>query len=161
MAVAIVREDLLGKAPENTPALMNYKTIIDADSMYNTPPCWDIYMTGLTLQWIEEEMGGLAALKKHNEEKAAILYDYLDSQSFYSAPVEKPFRSIMNVTFTSPDKELDAAFVAGAKEHNIVNIKGHRWVGGMRASIYNAMPKAGVQALVDYMQKFAQQNGGK
>lgn len=160
MAVAIVREDLLGSAPENTPALLNYKTVIEADSMYNTPPCWCIYMTGLTLKWIEEEVGGLAAMQQRNEQKAAILYDYLDGQSFYLAPVEKKYRSIMNVTFTSPSKDLDAAFVAGAKEAGIVNIKGHRLVGGMRASIYNAMPRQGIEALVAYMQKFAKENGG-
>ncbi|NLW79229.1 MAG: 3-phosphoserine/phosphohydroxythreonine transaminase [Ruminococcaceae bacterium] len=160
MAIAIVREDLLGKAPENTPSLMNYKTIIDADSMYNTPNCWDIYMTGLTLQWIEEDMGGLAAMQAYNEKKAAILYDYLDGQSFYNAPVEKPFRSLMNVTFTAPSTELDDAFCKGAAAAGIVNIKGHRLVGGMRASIYNAMPVAGVEALVAYMKEFAAANGG-
>lgn len=160
MAVVIIREDLIGKAPENTPAMLNYKTILDANSMYNTPPCWPIYMTGLTLAWIEEEMGGLAAMQKYNEEKAALLYDYLDGQRFYTAPVEKKYRSLMNVTFTSPTPELDSAFYAGAKGVGLVNIKGHRLVGGMRASIYNAMPKQGVQALVDYMQKFATENGG-
>lgn len=160
MAVVIIREDLLGNAPEKTPAMMNYKTIIDADSMYNTPPCWCIYMTGLVLDWIENEMGGLTGMKAYNEEKAAILYDYLDSQSFYKAPVEKKYRSIMNVTFTSPSKELDDAFCAGTKAAGIVNIKGHRLVGGMRASIYNAMPKAGVECLVAYMKEFAAKNGG-
>ncbi|MDL2323793.1 3-phosphoserine/phosphohydroxythreonine transaminase [Ruminococcaceae bacterium OttesenSCG-928-A16] len=160
MAVAIIREDLLGNAPANTPALLNYKTIVDADSMYNTPPTWCIYMMGLTLQWIEEEIGGLANMQKLNQEKAAVLYDYLDSQSFYKAPVQKEFRSLMNVTFTAPTKELDAAFCEGAAKEGLVNIKGHRLVGGMRASIYNAMPKAGVTALVAYMQKFAAQNGG-
>ncbi len=160
MAVVIIREDLIGAAPENTPAMMNYKTLLDADSMYNTPPCWCIYMTGLTLKWIEEEVGGLAAMQQRNEEKAAVLYDYLDSQKFYTAPVEKKYRSMMNVTFTSPTKELDDAFCAGAKAHGILNIKGHRLVGGMRASIYNAMPKAGVEALVAYMKEFAAENGG-
>lgn len=158
MAIAIIREDLIGQAKEDVPAMLNYKTLIDADSMYNTPNCWSIYMTGLTLKWIEEEMGGLEAMKKHNEEKAAVLYDYLDSQSFYNAPVEKEFRSMMNVTFTAPSKELDDAFCAGASKTGLVNIKGHRLVGGMRASIYNAMPKAGVEALVAYMKEFAANN---
>ncbi len=161
MAIVIIREDLLGNADEKVPAMLNYKTLIDADSMYNTPPCWSIYMTGLVLRWIEEDMGGLEAMKKYNEEKAAILYDYLDSQSFYKAPVEKKYRSLMNVTFTSPSKELDDAFCAGTKQAGIVNIKGHRLVGGMRASIYNAMPKEGVQALVEYMKEFAAKNGGQ
>ena len=155
MAVVIVREDLLGNAPSNTPTMLNYKTLIDADSMYNTPPCWCIYLTGLTLQWVEEEMGGLAGMQAYNEKKAAVLYDYLDAQSFYKAPVEKPYRSMMNVTFTSPCKEQDDAFCAGAKAAGVVNIKGHRLVGGMRASIYNAMPEEGVRALVRYMQEFS------
>lgn len=158
MAIVVVREDLLGKAPENTPALMNYKTVIDADSMYNTPNCWDIYMTGLVLEWIEGEMGGLAAMKRHNEEKAGLLYSYLDSQDFFQNPVEKPFRSMMNVTFTSPSKEQDDAFCAGARSAGLVNIKGHRLVGGMRASIYNAMPKAGIEALIEYMKDFAKRS---
>lgn len=158
MAIAIVREDLLGKAKENTPSMLNYQTLIEAGSMYNTPPCWCIYMTGLTLQWVEEEMGGLAAMEQYNRQKADILYNYLDSQSFYTAPVEKKYRSLMNATFTAPSKELDDAFCAGAKAHGIVNIKGHRLVGGMRASIYNAMPLQGVEALVQYMQQFAKQN---
>lgn len=160
MAVVIVREDLLGNAPANTPLLMNYKAVIDADSMLNTPPCWCIYMTGLTLRWLQEEVGGLEAMKQLNETKAAELYNYLDSQSFYTAPVEKQYRSIMNVTFTSPSKELDAAFCKGAAAEGLINLKGHRLVGGMRASIYNAMPAAGVTALVQYMKRFAQQNGG-
>lgn len=160
MAIVIIREDLLGKAATNVPAMLNYETIIGADSMYNTPPCWNIYMTGLTLKWIEEEMGGLSAMQAFNQKKAAVLYDYLDSQSFYDAPVEKAYRSLMNVTFTAPTKELDDAFCAGAGKANIVNIKGHRLVGGMRASIYNAMPIEGVEALVAYMQQFAEENGG-
>lgn len=159
MAVVIIREDLLGGAGENVPTLMNYKTIIEADSMYNTPPCWCIYMTGLTMQWLEEDMGGLAAMKAHNEKKAAVLYDYLDSQDFYKAPVQKKYRSMMNVTFTSPSKELDDLFTAGIKDYNMVNLKGHRLVGGMRASIYNAMPIEGVETLVDYMKEFAKKHG--
>lgn len=155
MAVLIVREDLLGKAGENTPVLLDWKAVIDADSMPNTPNCWSIYMTGLVLQWIEEEVGGLAAMKKRNEEKAALLYDYLDSQEFYRAPAEKKYRSMMNVTFTSPTTEQDDAFVKGARAAGLVNIKGHRLVGGMRASIYNAMPREGVAALIEYMKKFA------
>ena len=155
MAVVIIRDDLAGHAPAQTPSLMNYKTLLDADSMYNTPPCWAIYMTGLTLDWLENDIGGLASMKQLNEEKANILYEYLDSQSFYRAPVEKKYRSLMNVTFTSPTAEQDTAFCAGAKAQGLVNLKGHRLVGGMRASIYNAMPTDGVRALVEYMKDFA------
>ena len=159
MAIAIVREDLLGKAGPAVPDMLNYKTIIDADSMYNTPPCWCIYMTGLVLKWIEEEVGGLAAMEARNNEKAALLYDYLDSQDFYKNPVNKPDRSIMNVTFTSPDPETDALFCAEAAKAGFVNIKGHRLVGGMRASIYNAMPREGIVELVAFMKQFAAQHG--
>lgn len=159
MAIAIVREDLLGNAGPAVPDMLNYKTLIDADSMYNTPPCWCIYMTGLVLKWIEEEVGGLAEMEKRNDAKAALLYDYLDGQDFYKNPVNKPDRSIMNVTFTSPSPETDALFCAEAAKAGFVNIKGHRLVGGMRASIYNAMPTEGVAALVDFMKDFAAKNG--
>ena len=158
MAIAIIREDLLGNAVDITPSMLNYKTIIDNDSMYNTPPCFCIYMTGLTLKWIEEDMGGLVGMEAYNNKKAGILYDYLDAQSFYSAPVEKEYRSIMNVTFTSPDKDLDAKFCKEAATNGMMNLKGHRNVGGMRASIYNAMPIEGVETLVEFMKKFAKEN---
>ncbi|MEG0338629.1 MAG: 3-phosphoserine/phosphohydroxythreonine transaminase, partial [Oscillospiraceae bacterium] len=158
MAVAIVREDLLGNAADNVPAMLNYKTLIDEKSMYNTPPCYTIYMMGLVLKWIENDIGGLANMEKLNNEKAAILYDYLDSQSFYKAPVRKCDRSIMNVTFTSPSAELDKKFCEMTTAEGLVNLKGHRSVGGMRASIYNAMPKSGVEKLVELMRKFAKEN---
>lgn len=158
MAIAIIREDLLGHAAENVPSMLNYKTIIDNDSMYNTPPCFCIYMTGLVLHWIEDEIGGLAEMEKRNERKAAVLYDYLDSQDFFKNPVKKSDRSLMNVTFTSPSAELDKKFCAEAAEAGFVNLKGHRSVGGMRASIYNAMPAEGVDKLVDFMKKFAAEN---
>lgn len=158
MAVAIIREDLVGKAAESVPSMLNYKTILDEDSMYNTPPCYNIYMMGLVLKWIENDIGGLANMEKNNNEKAALLYDYLDSQSFYKAPVQKEYRSIMNVTFTSPSPELDAKFCAEAAKQGFVNLKGHRSVGGMRASIYNAMPKEGVAKLVELMKAFAAEN---
>lgn len=158
MAIAIVREDLLGNAAENVPSMLNYQTIIDNDSMYNTPPCFCIYMTGLVLHWIEDEIGGLAEMEKRNERKAAVLYDYLDSQSFFKNPVKKEDRSIMNVTFTSPSAELDKKFCAEAAEAGFVNLKGHRSVGGMRASIYNAMPAQGVEKLVAFMKNFAAEN---
>ena len=159
MAVAIVREDLLGHSakgltPEQIPTMMNYTTLLNADSMYNTPPCWCIYMTGLVMDYLEHEVGGLEEMHRRNAAKAAILYDYLDSQDFYRNPVQKEYRSLMNVTFTSPDAETDKAFCAAAAEAGLVNLKGHRLVGGMRASIYNAMPAAGVDALVAFMEKF-------
>ena len=163
MAVAIIREDLLGHsakgiAPENIPTMMNYTTLLGADSMYNTPPCWCIYMTGLVMGYLEHEVGGLEEMKKINEAKAKVLYDYLDSQDFFHNPVEKPYRSRMNVTFTSPTPELDKKFCAEAAEAGLLNLKGHRLVGGMRASIYNAMPPQGVQKLVEFMEKFRQEN---
>ena len=163
MAVAIVRKDMLGKAakgmePEQIPTMMNYTTLLKNDSMYNTPPCWCIYMTGLVLDWLEHEVGGLAEMQKINEAKAKVLYDYLDSQSFYKNPVEPRYRSMMNVTFTSPTPELDAAFCAAAAKAGFVNLKGHRLVGGMRASIYNAMPAKAIPELVAFMEQFRKEN---
>ena len=154
VVIVIVHDDLV---PEerlpNTPTIMRYKTQVDADSMSNTPPCYGIYICGKVFKWLKAQ-GGLEAMKKRNEEKAAILYDYLDSTDFYTATARKEDRSIMNVPFVTGDADLDAEFVAGAKKVGIENIKGHRTVGGMRASIYNAMPIEGVQALVDYMKEF-------
>lgn len=158
MAVAIVREDLLGKAPANIPTMMNYTTLLEKDSMYNTPPCWCIYMTGLVLNYLEHDIGGLAEMQKINEAKAKVLYDYLDNQDFFTNPVEHKFRSTMNVTFTSPNADLDKAFCAAAAKAGFVNLKGHRLVGGMRASIYNAMPSEGVDKLVDFMEAFRKEN---
>jgi len=159
MAVAVIREDLLGHAADTVPTMLNYKTIIDADSMYNTPPCWCIYMMGLVLHYIEDEVGGLEAMERINNEKAALLYDYLDASAFFANPVEKQYRSIMNVTFTSPSEELDKLFCTEAAQQGFVNLKGHRLVGGMRASIYNAMPRAGVAGLVDFMKEFERKHG--
>ena len=159
MAVAILREDLLGRSAkgipaENIPTMMNYTTLLKADSMYNTPPCWCIYMTGLMMDYLEHEIGGLEAMKQINADKAALLYGYLDSQNFFKNPVEKPYRSRMNVTFTSPTPELDKEFCAAAAQAGLLNLKGHRLVGGMRASIYNAMPRQGVEKLVEFMEQF-------
>ena len=163
MAIAIVREDLLGHSakgmtPEQIPTMMNYTTLLKADSMYNTPPCWCIYMTGLVMDYLEHDIGGLAEMKKINEAKAQVLYDYLDSQDFYTNPVQHAYRSMMNVTFTSPSAELDKAFCAAAAEAGFVNLKGHRLVGGMRASIYNAMPPKAIDELVQFMEKFRKEN---
>ena len=163
MAVAIVREDLLGKSakgltPEQIPTMMNYTTILNKDSMYNTPNCWNIYMTGLVMKYLEEDIGGLANMQKINEAKAKVLYDYLDSQTFFVNPVEHKYRSMMNVTFTSPNPDMDKKFCAEAAKAGFVNLKGHRLVGGMRASIYNAMPSEGVDKLVQFMEDFRKAN---
>ena len=163
MAIAIIRDDLLGKSAKGIPAekiptMMNYTTLLDKDSMYNTPPCWCIYMTGLVLKYLENDIGGLENMQKINEAKARILYDYLDGQEFFHNPVEHRYRSTMNVTFTSPDPDMDKKFCAEAAEAGFVNLKGHRLVGGMRASIYNAMPKEGVEKLVAFMKKFEEEN---
>ena len=137
---------------------MNYTTLIGKDSMYNTPPCWCIYMTGLVLHYLEDQIGGLAKMQQINEAKAKLLYDYLDGQSFFANPVQPRYRSTMNVTFTSPNPELDKKFCTEAAQAGLVNLKGHRLVGGMRASIYNAMPVQGVEQLVDFMEKFRKEN---
>ncbi len=160
MAVAIIRDDLLENARADIarPAMLDYKTLIDARSMYNTPPCYTIYMMGLVLKWLENDVGGLAEMEKRNNEKAALLYSYLDGSQFFHNPVRKSDRSIMNVTFTSPSPELDKKFCAEAAENGLVNLKGHRSVGGMRASIYNAMPRAGVEKLVAFMREFEKEN---
>ena len=154
MAIAIIRDDLLGHAADNVPTMMNYTTLLAKDSMYNTPPCWCIYMTGLVLKYLENDIGGLANMQKINEAKAKVLYDYLDGQEFFTNPVEHRYRSTMNVTFTSPNPDMDKKFCAEAAEAGFVNLKGHRLVGGMRASIYNAMPPEGIDKLVDFMEAF-------
>ncbi len=157
LTLVIVRRDLLGYCDPKAPTMLDWSVMAENESMYNTPPCWPIYVAGLVYEWILS-LGGLEEMKKINEKKAKILYDYLDSQSYYSAPVKKDSRSMMNVTFVTGDPDLDAKFAKEAKLYGIENIKGHRSVGGMRASIYNAMPIDGVEALVSYMQKFAEEN---
>ena len=158
VVIVIVREDLLkDEVFPFVPNIMRWKAMAAAGSMVNTPPCYGIYICGKVFKWIKAQ-GGLEGMKKINDEKAAILYDYLDSTDFYQAPVRKEDRSIMNVPFVTGDPELDKKFVAEAKAAGIENIKGYRSVGGMRASIYNAMPIAGVQALVDFMKKFEAEN---
>jgi len=158
LTIVIVREDLVGKAQPAPSAMLDYKTHVDAGSMYNTPPTYAIYIAGLVFQWLKRN-GGVAAMEKKNIEKAKLLYDYLDSTTFYRNPVRKSDRSRMNVPFTLHDPALDEAFLKGAKERGLVQLKGHRSVGGMRASIYNAMPLEGVQALVDYMREFEKRHG--
>ena len=157
LTVVIIREDLLGKARDITPVMLDYKAMADNDSMYNTPPCWCIYMAKLVYDWILS-IGGLEEMKRRNERKASLLYDYLDSQSYYTAPVSKKCRSMMNVTFVTGDAELDAKFAKEATKAGLKNLKGHRSVGGMRASIYNAMPYEGVEKLVEFMKQFAIDN---
>ncbi len=157
VTVVIVREDLLGHANKLTPSMLDWKIAAENDSMYNTPPCYSIYMLKLVCEWVAE-LGGLNEMKKRNEEKAALLYDYIDSQNYYTAPAEKPYRSIMNVTFMTGVEALDKKFAKEAEAAGFKNIKGHRSVGGMRASIYNAMPRQGLVDLVEFMKKFAAAN---
>lgn len=157
LTVVIVREDLLGWTNPATPSMLDWKLMADNDSMYNTPPCYAIYMAGLVYEWILS-LGGLEEMKKLNEKKAALLYDYLDSQDYYIAPVEKASRSMMNVTFVTGNEELDKKFAKEAASAGLKNLKGHRSVGGMRASIYNAMPYEGVETLVKFMNDFAEKN---
>ena len=158
VVIVIIREDLIrDDVMEGTPTMLKYKTQADKDSLYNTPPCYGIYICGKVFKWIKN-LGGLEAMKKRNEEKAAILYDFLDNSKLFKGTVRKEDRSLMNVPFVTGDKELDAKFVAEAKAAGLENLKGHRTVGGMRASIYNAMPKEGVIALVEFMKKFEAEN---
>jgi phosphoserine aminotransferase len=153
VTLVIVREDLMGHALKACPSAFNYKTVADNGSMYNTPPTYSIYMAGLTFQWLKRQ-GGVAAMEQQNIAKAKLLYDFLDSSSFYSNKVAHDCRSRMNVPFFLADESRNDAFLAGAKAAGLLQLKGHKSVGGMRASIYNAMPIAGVQALVNYMQAF-------
>ncbi len=159
VVIVIVREDLIPETPavENTPTMLNWKTQADAGSLYNTPPCYGIYICGKVFQWIKK-MGGLEAMQKHNEKKAKILYDFLDESKLFRGTVRKEDRSLMNVPFVTGDKELDAKFVKEAAAAGFVNLKGHRTVGGMRASIYNAMPIEGVKKLVEFMRQFEADN---
>jgi phosphoserine aminotransferase len=157
LTIVIIREDLLGHARDYTPTMLNYKVMADNDSMYNTPPCWSIYMCKLVLEWIKS-IGGLEALKERNIQKAKILYDYLDQSKMFHNPVNPADRSMMNVTFVAPTEELNAKFVKEAAAAGFVNLKGHRSVGGMRASIYNAMPIEGVEKLVEFMKEFEANN---
>jgi len=158
LTVVIVRDDLVGEVVEGMPAMFNYKTLADADSMYNTPPTYSWYIAGLVFDWIKQQ-GGLQAMGEINQRKASKLYSIIDGSEFYANPVEKAYRSWMNVPFTLANADLDSAFLEQAKAVNLVTLKGHRSVGGMRASIYNAMPEEGVDALVEFMADFAKRNG--
>lgn len=158
VVIVIIREDLITDTPlEGTPTMLTYKTQADADSLYNTPPCYGIYICGKVFKWIKK-MGGLEAMKAHNEKKAKILYDFLDQSELFKGTVEPKDRSLMNVPFVTGNADLDAKFVAEAKAAGFENLKGHRTVGGMRASIYNAMPIEGVEKLVEFMKAFEAEN---
>ena len=158
LTIVIVREDLIGQAAKGTPSVMDYKLQADSDSMLNTPATYAMYIAGLVLKWLKA-LGGVEEIEKRNIRKAATLYDFLDRSSFYRNPVAKADRSRMNIPFTLKNASLDEAFLKGAAERGMVQLKGHRSVGGMRASIYNAMPLEGVQALVQYMKEFEQKHG--
>jgi len=158
LTIVIIRDDLLGKAAAICPTMFNYATHVENDSMYNTPATYAWYMAGLVFEWIKEQ-GGLEGMAAVNKRKADKLYAAIDATDFYGSPVALNGRSWMNVPFTLADAELDAAFLKGASEKGLVTLKGHRSVGGMRASIYNAMPEAGVDALVAFMQEFAASHG--
>ena len=158
VVIVIIREDLIrDDVLPGTPTMLKYKTQADADSLYNTPPCYGIYICGKVFKWLKK-MGGLSVMKERNEEKAKILYVFLDQSKLFKGTVRKEDRSLMNVPFVTGDADLDAKFVAEAKAAGFENLKGHRTVGGMRASIYNAMPKEGVEALVAFMKKFEEEN---
>lgn len=154
LTVAIIREDLIGNAQEITPTMFNYQTHADNGSMFNTPPCYTIYIAKLVLEWIKNEVGGLDKMYELNLKKANLLYDYLDSSKLFKGTVVKEDRSLMNVPFVTGSDELDAEFIKACTDAGIVNIKGHRSVGGMRASIYNAMPIEGVEKLIEVMKEF-------
>lgn len=158
LTIVIIREDLIGKAMDITPTMFNYKTHADADSLYNTPPSYCIYMLGLVLDWLMNDIGGIEKMNEINVKKAAMLYDYLDNSKLFKATVSGKDRSIMNIPFVTGNDELDKKFIKESVAAGFVNLKGHRSVGGMRASIYNAMPTEGVEKLIDFMKKFEEEN---
>ena len=158
LAITVIRDDLIREdVLDGTPTMLKYKTHADADSLYNTPPCYNIYICGLVFQWIKKQ-GGLAAMEEHNRKKAGIFYDYLDESSMFKGTVRREDRSMMNAPFVTGDKDLDAKFVKEAEAAGFIALKGHRSVGGMRASMYNAMPIEGVEKLVEFMKKFEMDN---
>ena len=157
VVVAAIRKDLIGNAREDTPTMLDWKTQADAGSLYNTPPCYSIYICGLVFDWVKEH-GGVEGMEAINKEKSQMLYDYLDNSKMFKGTVVPEDRSLMNAPFVIGDKDLEAKFVKEAEAAGLVNLKGHRTVGGMRASIYNAMPKEGVEALIAFMKKFEEEN---
>jgi phosphoserine aminotransferase len=159
VTLVVIRKDMLDRVPDDLPTMLKYTTHAEKNSLYNTPPCFAIYVVQLVLKWIEEEIGGLEAMAKRNEEKANLLYEYIDSTDFYKGTAEKDSRSLMNVTFRATGEDLEKKFVAQAQEAGLGGLKGHRSVGGCRASIYNPTGKDAVEALVDFMKDFASKNG--
>ncbi|PFK47042.1 3-phosphoserine/phosphohydroxythreonine aminotransferase [Bacillus cereus] len=157
LTIAIIKKDLIGKADPSCPTMLNYETYSKNNSLYNTPPSFSIYVTKLVLEWLKEQ-GGVSAMEEQNRRKAAILYDFLDESKLFTSPVDPAYRSLMNIPFTAPSNDLNEQFLQKAKALGLVTLKGHRSVGGMRASIYNAMPVEGVQKLVDCMKKFELEN---
>lgn len=157
VTIVALKKDLIKEAREDIPTMLSYKTHADKDSLYNTPPCYSIYVTGLVAKWIKK-MGGVEGIEERNKEKAKLLYDFIDNSKIFKNNIKVEDRSLMNVVFVTGNDELDAKFVKGAKEKGLENLKGHRTVGGMRASIYNAMPIEGVKALIDYMKDFEREN---
>jgi len=159
VCMVIIRDDMLGLIPEGLPSMLNYKTFTESNSMYNTPPCFSIYTIQLVMEWLEETVGGLSAMETINRKKGALLYDFMDATEFYRATADKDSRSLMNVTFRLPSEDLEKQFIKEATAAGMGGLKGHRSVGGCRASIYNAMPMEGVQTLVDFMKAFEKKNG--
>jgi phosphoserine aminotransferase len=159
VCMVIIRDDMLERVPDTLPSMLKYTTYSSKNSLYNTPPCFAIYTVQLVLKWLEEKIGGLEKMEKINQKKAAMLYDYFESTDFYRGTAEKSSRSLMNVTFRLPNEDLEKAFVADATKNKLIGLKGHRSVGGCRASIYNAMPIEGINTLVDFMKGFESKNG--
>lgn len=157
LTIAIIKRDLIGRANSSCPTMLNYETYSKNNSLYNTPPSFSIYVTKLVLEWLKEQ-GGVSAIEEQNRKKASLLYSFLDESQLFTSPVDPMYRSLMNIPFTTPSEELNEQFLQRAKGHGLVTLKGHRSVGGMRASIYNAMPTQGVQKLVDYMKEFELEN---
>jgi phosphoserine aminotransferase len=157
--LVIIRQDMLKRVPDNLPTMLKYTTFVEKNSMFNTPPCFAIYTIQLVLKWLEETIGGLHNMEKLNQQKAALLYQAIDKTGFYAGTAEKESRSLMNVTFRLPTEDLEKAFVQKALENGMGGLKGHRSVGGCRASIYNSTSLEAVKALVDFMQEFARQHG--
>lgn len=158
LTVVIIREDLIGNAQDITPTMFKYETHSENGSMYNTPPCYTIYIAKLVLEWLKNDIGGLENMQKINEKKAGLIYDFLDNSKMFSGTVAKEDRSLMNIPFVTGNPDLDAKFIKESVEAGFVNLKGHRSVGGMRASIYNAMPVEGCEKLVEFMRKFEEEN---
>lgn len=159
VVIVIIRKDMLERIPQNIPTMLKYSTFTESNSLYNTPPCFAIYVVGLVLKWLEETIGGLEKMEAINRKKAQLLYDYIDSQDFYHNPIQPEDRSRMNVIFRLPSAELEEQFVQEAKKEGLIGLKGHRAVGGCRASLYNAVTIEAVETLVNFMKHFAQKNG--